>query len=522
MELQLNMSLYRAPVRCIRAHGSAVRAKWCASLLLRTTACSPNQMHTGESRGGPHVMSLSQISSRMDAICCNGTPPGDMETAGAAIGALAILDPYTLLRHFIGTATNNDPFPWASALAILANLGLSHEGIDDEGLEAFGFSWQEREQLRLATGEYREVPWTMPAIKDHFAHISQKDQGLIAYTPSAEKGESDVQSIIKAGRYLKKFYPGLTAVEIERLQAMVFKEDEIKFTTDPDEIERVYTNGPQSCMSGDASRWGGKLIMHPARPYGNADLALAYMTNKVGRCVARAIVWPEKKVFVKSYGDPRLYEGLCRLGYQVGGQWCFHGAKIRRIQNGRKDQVVCPHIDANQRFSIVDDDFLMIDQRGPYHPPAGGAGYMGLPALLNCGCGCGWKGSTDNMYLLNRHDVGQRQYWNGDCVEREARRDSSRIGVCNYSGEYCTKDQLVEVLHNHRGMIRTFARYQAGRFAILCGDGKYYLGPASSQEFQFVKDRLGIHWERRSYDAQLKTHRQLEDGKWVQRESTAA
>ena len=64
------------------------------------------------------------------------------------------------------------------------------------------------------------MPWAdkLPAIPDHYAHLSTANPGLIAFTDTPEKAAADIQTPIKPGRYLARFYPNLASHEVRDLQ----------------------------------------------------------------------------------------------------------------------------------------------------------------------------------------------------------------------------------------------------------------------------------------------------------------
>jgi hypothetical protein len=212
--------------------------------------------------------------------------------------------------------------------------------------------WRGRETLRLMRGEYDKVPWTrngVEPIPGHFVHMSKDASGMVAYTENDAKGRKDVQTRMKPGRYLQKFHPELSAGCIERYCRSIVGGRTVRFAVTPAEIRDVYERGPQSCMAHGAGRWGlcgkdGELV-HPVEAYGNSDLQLAYIAieNKIS---ARCLVWPEKKLYGRIYGDARIGDLLSIAGYRVGS---FHGASIRklRVQNGR---VAVPYLDNPARY----------------------------------------------------------------------------------------------------------------------------------------------------------------------------
>lgn len=241
-------------------------------------------------------------------------------------------------------------------------------------------NWRERERMRFEDGTYKRPPWPELVLReleynnpDHFLHVSVKDPTKVSFTETPEKGEVDRQCAPMApGRYLERFArsrlrdqkPGedpkgeawMEAGSIRTFAAMLLPPDALKFARTPDEIEHVYVNGPNSCMSG-AHDFSSEV--HPTRVYGAGDLAVAYFTVNGEDITARCLVWPDKKRYGRPYGDEhRLVQALKNEGYQQGS---LVGAKLLRIEEDGK--LVCPYID---RHYYVQDhgDHLTISDRG--------------------------------------------------------------------------------------------------------------------------------------------------------------
>jgi hypothetical protein len=74
--------------------------------------------------------------------------------------------------------------------------------------------WKARERQRLfITREYPKVPWHgrigtpgRRIIDNHFVHVSTHDPRMIAYTETADKGRRDIQTRVKPGKYLKRYF----------------------------------------------------------------------------------------------------------------------------------------------------------------------------------------------------------------------------------------------------------------------------------------------------------------------------
>jgi hypothetical protein len=182
-------------------------------------------------------------------------------------------------------------------------------------------TWKERELGRFHAltpdvPDYKHPVWANerfwvhnPEIHaEHFAHSSVKNPTLIAFTESEEKGLQDRQTSMKPGKYLRKYFGDvLNAKQIsfyaewwaKGLRPATELDAALAFASTPDDIERVYNDGPRSCMAKDYS-----FGIHPSRVYGAGDLAVAYLTRPTGDIIARALTWPEKKVFGRCYPTP--------------------------------------------------------------------------------------------------------------------------------------------------------------------------------------------------------------------------
>ena len=256
-------------------------------------------------------------------------------------------------------------------------------------------SWQDREKLRFESGDYLPVAWSQSQFwlenkeihKLHFAHRSKIKDSCLAYTESPEKGSQDRQTRIKAGAYLTKYFSHiLDESQINyyaRLHAAASGdlESTIKIAITADEIEHVYTHGPESCMSYSASDFEGDC--HPVRVYGDSDLQLAYVDRKSDYhskpIAARALIWPDRKIYGRVYPTPERYSddkrtiaraeysalitALESIGYTSGR---FDGAKIRRIENtNRRGGFIMPYLDGIAGLDDCGNHFI-ITSNGDY------------------------------------------------------------------------------------------------------------------------------------------------------------
>jgi hypothetical protein len=96
------------------------------------------------------------------------------------------------------------------------------------------------------------------------------------------------------------------------------------------------------------------------------------------RFAARALVWPERKIYGRVYPTPERYSdndriiaraeynglimALEKLGYQSGR---FDGAKIKAIEDSRGNGYIMPYLDGTQGVDLVGEYFL-INSHGDY------------------------------------------------------------------------------------------------------------------------------------------------------------
>lgn len=314
------------------------------------------------------------------------------------------------------------------------------KGVKVQPRRASNDAWKLREAARFDNGTYTPLPWAnedwflQGNVTDHFAHLSTEGKAMVAYTADADKGVADLQTRVKAGKYLQQFYGHvLDAPTIARLAtefAEMFESNELQFAEDADEIEHVYVNGPRSCMSYDPDSYSGPE--HPTRVYASGDLAVAYI-ERDGEITARAVVWPSEKIHARIYGDEvRLGNLLEKAGYIEG---TLRGAKLRRIPY--KGRFVVPYVDCCHRAE--DDGTHLIIGRGDI----GLRRTCGLSDMLMRCCHCDDGMREDNSYYCD--DDGE--HYCGDCA-------SSQLTYCDRTDRRVLTENCTQVhIRNYRGNI---------------------------------------------------------------------
>lgn len=255
-----------------------------------------------------------------------------------------------------------------------------------------------------------EAPdWVAEPIDGHYAHVKRQEDGqvLISFISSPEHGKRGRLTVMKPGKYLTRYHTDFSADEVRSMVADLDKALEVSFAVTAEEIEAVYTNGPESCMSYKASHFNSKV--HPTAVYGDSDLQVAYLKKRASdRVTARTLVWPDKKVYARGYGDElRLNPALEALGYRKVNS--LRGASVRLIwHNEGKNQIVMPYIDGTSEAKI-DGDMVTL-----------GSGY------IMCQTTCGIAETDPGMWCSYSD-----QYWPED-----------QMVYCTDDGEYYHESAL--------------------------------------------------------------------------------
>lgn len=288
--------------------------------------------------------------------------------------------------------------------------------------------WRSREERRFDT-EYTQLPWQTerwwqglrPTWGEHFPHVSIIKDVMLAFTESDDKGAADIQTRIKPGRYLERYFGSVLNGHVIRdlctQFSAKFEDNMLLFADDEDTIEEVYITGPSSCMSKGVGEYASPV--HPCRVYAGGDLQVAFL-RRDGRIVARAVVWPEKKIYNTVYGDTgRLVPLLTKKGFKLSPPY---GARLKRVEHrdrGKKTFcLVVPHLDG---VGWVFDRGGHLEVGKSSSMPIEGIGCGGARGLTEALAPCGHcdkgAGPARSMREVFTTNDSNTQRWCGGCVK---------------------------------------------------------------------------------------------------------
>lgn len=262
-----------------------------------------------------------------------------------------------------------------SAAGYASRLSLQHGERYQPRPFKSAVDWRARERARFDIGTYKPLPfanerWFLdsPHSDLHFAHIAAYP-AMVAYTKDEISGVRDIQTPIRAGRYLERFFD-LDVWDVKKwaniMQAIPASE-ELRFARTEDEIISIYRTSscaPDSCMRYSFNQ----LPKHPSAVY-VGDLSVAYLmgfeySDSEERVpIARALVWESKKQYLRIYGhhseaENKMESVLLSLGYE--GVQIFEGARGQRVECNYG--ILMPYLDNNMAYIDTGDEILWTRQ----------------------------------------------------------------------------------------------------------------------------------------------------------------
>lgn len=257
--------------------------------------------------------------------------------------------------------------------------------------------WREREQKKFEDGIYRRPPW-----HEHYCfnstgmyeHIDPDDPTKIRFIGSEEDGLSGRYTSMTPGRFVMKYVDSCPLPSLLDTWCAQMGLDQtvspLLFAKTAEEIITVYTEGPHSCMSYPLDHPNFDMVeYHPVTVYGDSDVCIAYI-ERYGDITARCLVWPEKKVHGRIYGDKqRLLERLRENDYVKNWEG-FTGARIHHLANKRDNVLILPYIDGDEMGVIKQDEEWLVLSNKPHIIAKSPHGVASGDVCLHCGAKDVW------------------------------------------------------------------------------------------------------------------------------------
>lgn len=252
--------------------------------------------------------------------------------------------------------------------------------------------WQHREMARLTMGEYISIPEALykqmghAFLEQEIPHLATKgsNAGKIAFVRDPKHGENDTQSVMKPGKYLRRVLN--SQVSDQQLKEMVAELNaastfEVMEADEPEDIARVYMEGPQSCMSYGRGQFDDcvdtdGIWHHPSEVYGHPDnniVVIYVVTND--QIAARAVTNFKSEQYARIYGSDWCKTALAILKDHIEevlgfsqNEYALSGQKLLRIDTQTGD-IICPYIDTENDGVDVYDTYLRCggDEHTPNH-----------------------------------------------------------------------------------------------------------------------------------------------------------
>ena len=244
-------------------------------------------------------------------------------------------------------------------------------------------------------------------------HASDADPGLIAYTQNEAKGEADVQTKTRIGRYLTRHFPALADHDVRDLVAKHSTVAQMFFVNTIEDINYHLMRGPASCMNNSTWRSDDGENYYTAQRHPYAAYAPMYgwhMAVRVeeGRTVGRCLCMDEdgEKFFVRSYkrgdgysyADEALEAWLKDQGYEKRDNW--EGCKLAKVRPLSSDcEFAAPYIDGDVKTVSLKRDHLIITEGGEYQCDNTDGTYSGAERFECSDCGDSYSDDDDGAYI---------------------------------------------------------------------------------------------------------------------------
>lgn len=243
--------------------------------------------------------------------------------------------------------------------------------------------WHFRELKRLNDGAYQQLPIQalklltqeqIDTIMQYFPHLSTKDESLISYTATPEKGEKDIQTPIKPGKFLSKVLPGIDNEIVKSFAAVFSSTRGLRLVVEksPEAFSYAYLNleNSGSCMDGRknfSSCVVDGVQVHPSVAYYHPDneLHILYAVNSEGTVIARCIGNASEMKHTRVYFDKMVSKAenkMILLLKEAGFEYdedCLLGVKISKLTTDL-GAIICPYIDPGNAGVEIHSDYLVV------------------------------------------------------------------------------------------------------------------------------------------------------------------
>ena len=386
----------------------------------------------------------------------------------------------------------------------------------------------QRDTDRFGAQHWQQVPWAGEGWFKrsaenwlHSLHMPREaaNAGNVAFAESPSKLVADRFTVMKPGRYLTKFFGGrLSEGDIKlwaERYAALFKPAELHFAEGSDsngkrDWQRVYAEGPQSCMKGSEDV---HIYAHE-----KSVLRLAYMMREK-EIISRCIVREDNKEYIRVYPSSDCIENTqLRVALEAAGygQGTLMGVLLdAHNYEGCDNKYTCPYLDAGNGNG-PHLEYIWVERKGYLRVQSRGMdgqtqnGYVSDEPEMRCN-DCEDGMDEDDSVYIERHDyhvcsscadnnyqqaIGRRGddvlAQEDDCVECETNgtwyleeyANSNGVYQCEISGNWYTEDDMVTT---SRGMVHTD---EAVELAVEDSDGNNW---AAERDTVTTHDGRVIH-----------------------------
>lgn len=280
-----------------------------------------------------------------------GAAPGNYPHLNGDLGAISVAAPPTGVSHFTRMAMSTPLWH----IREWARMQDTYERLPADVLEALDPN----------------------KVANAYPHLPEKasNAGQVAFTENVAKGCMDRQSVMKAGRFIRRFgYDHLTDEDVKQLAASVMAAGNVNIhhSRERKDYARVYMEGPSSCMAyGPEGKMFDRLMVngefvHPTEVYAHPDNDLELVWLEVnGRIGARTIINTETKRYPRIYASDdvrnasaKLGDYLTELGYKQSDS-ALSGQRLLKLSPDHyPNAIICPYVDCNNLGVDVEDDHL--------------------------------------------------------------------------------------------------------------------------------------------------------------------